>query len=477
MPSSPPTPFRALAVASLVLAAAACDDPSSPRSQPSVDLRASRDTILVGDTVRFTVESRQIDSATLASTGVLRMLDLGRVYWSTSEPRAAYAYDPGVATFVFSVGERIADTVRVVILQPLGATVAAGTEHSCALAPNGLAFCWGWREVTGTTSAQPYYVTWPHKVGLTAPLKQFTDIVARGVHTCGLEAGTVSCWGRSNFGQTGYAPGADIVATPLRVLGLPSPLVDVTAGYLHGCAVPASGPVWCWGGGLFGATGHRATAEPTPREVAGSAGVVQLGVGGRSQCGIDATGRAWCWGYNLGYQLGRGTPGSQYRNEVDTVARPVASTARYATIASNLSTTCALRVDGGVDCWGEGYLGNGVMSTGDSLPQRVAFPVTGPMSSLALASEAACALDGSGAAWCWGHNEFGQLGDGTMIDRATPVPVRGTVRFTTLAGGSEHFCGGATDGRVYCWGANAYGQLGDGTTTDRLEPTRVAFQP
>ena len=472
-----PAPARALAVASLALAIVACDDPSSPRQRPSVGLRASRDTILVGDTVRFTIESRHLDSATLANEGVLRMLDAGRVYWSTSESRAAYAYDPGVATFVFSVGEGVADTARVVILQPLTASVAAGTEHSCALAPSGIAFCWGWREVTGTTSSEPYNVTYPHKVGLTAPLRQFTRIVARGMHTCGLGVGALSCWGRSNYGQTGYAPGADVVATPLQVLGLPSPITDVAAGYLHSCAVAPASQVWCWGGGLTGATGHLATADPTPREVAGSAGVVKLGTGGRSQCGIDATGRAWCWGYNLGFQLGRATPGSPFGNGTDTVARPVASTERYQSIANNLATTCALTVAGAVDCWGEGYLGNGVIATGDSLPRRVAFPGGGPMSSLALASEAACALDAGGAAWCWGHNEFGQLGDGTRINRLTPVAVRGTVRFTTLAGGSEHFCGGATDGRVYCWGLNGYGQLGDGTTEDRLEPTRVAFQP
>jgi alpha-tubulin suppressor-like RCC1 family protein len=144
-------------------------------------------------------------------------------------------------------------------------------------------------------------------------------------------------------------------------------------------------------------------------------------------------------------------------------------------------TGCALRDDGSVWCWGNGYygaLGNGQTGGGALSPVPVRATITNAV-SIASYGGLICAVIGDGTVECWGQNGNGQLGVGTLGDsnQAPPTIVPGLPVITEIAAGLQHTCAIAVDGGVWCWGANGGGQVGDGTFDDRPSPAPVVGLP
>ena len=221
--------------------------------------------------------------------------------------------------------------------------------------------------------------------------------------------------------------------------------------------------------------------------------------GSYSQCGLKSDGTVYCWGRNSQGQLGDGTSGTGRLTPVQVLKGASSSTNNYlqgiTAIAMNDQAagpyTCAIKgSDGSVWCWGSNYLGRlgDGTTTNSSTPVR-AGTLTGvsalSMDSYAATDGSTCALKNDGTVWCWGRNYNGQLGDGTTTNSSTPVQVTGVggsgtlINVSAIATGSvgslvgSYACALKSDGTVYCWGNNAAGQLGDNTTTQRNAPVQV----
>lgn len=137
---------------------------------------------------------------------------------------------------------------------------------------------------------------------------------------------------------------------------------------------------------------------------------------------------------------------------------------------------CALKQDGSVWCWGDGFYG--ATGFGDSNAQLTPRQVPGLTHAATLSTGAAhsCAVLADGTAQCWGYNEFGQIGLGLSGDPVrSPQKVVGLGGISQIAAGSTHSCALiGNSGEVYCWGANDRAQLGTGKTTPKeLSPQRV----
>ena len=129
--------------------------------------------------------------------------------------------------------------------------------------------------------------------------------------------------------------------------------------------------------------------------------------------------------------------------------------------------TCAVRLDGGVSCWGE-----------DALRERLSVAglddvVTVSIGDLPIGAFHACVLHKAGTVSCWGPGFEGQLGQGDAVSHYVPVRVPGIRDAAALAAGDSHTCVVHSDGGVSCWGANHFGQLGDGTERSSSLPKRV----
>ena len=129
--------------------------------------------------------------------------------------------------------------------------------------------------------------------------------------------------------------------------------------------------------------------------------------------------------------------------------------------------TCAVRLDGGVSCWGE-----------DGLRERLSVAGLDDVVMVSIGDQVlgafhACVLHNAGTVSCWGPGGEGQLGQGDTVSHYVPVRVPGIRDAVALAAGDSHTCVVHSDGGVSCWGANHAGQLGDGTERFGLLPKRV----
>jgi len=229
--------------------------------------------------------------------------------------------------------------------------------------------------------------------------------------------GTVWAWGHNHYGELGDGTTTDR-STPVQVQGM-TDVVGI-AGGVHTMALRRDGTVWAWGNNAAGQLGDGTTTHRlTPVQVQGMADVVAIAGGGLHTIALRRDGTVWAWGRNVCGQLGDGsTRESLIPVQVQGLTDMVA-------IAGGGSHTIALRRDGTIWAWGDnhyGQLGDGT-TTNRSTPAQV----QGMTDVVAIADDSShpLALRRDGTVWAWGWNLYGQLGDGTTNDRLTPVQVQG----------------------------------------------------
>lgn len=335
--------------------------------------------------------------------------------------------------------------------------IDGGEEHTCGLTTGGGVACWGDHTdgQTGDGTDFPYrpVVT---VVGLESGVQA---VVAGSSHTCALLSnGSVTCWGRNSNGQLGDG-GTSERRVPVAVTGLTESVIAIAAGGAHTCTLLQSGGVACWGSNSAGQLGNGANLDQlTPVAVTGLAGSVSaLTAGGAHTCALLQSGAIQCWGNNADGQLGDGSLTS--RNTPVSVSG-LATTAT--SVAAGADHTCAILVDGSVQCWGDnarGQLGDG---SREDRPTPVAVrELSDPIVKVAAGQLHTCALAADGDLYCWGTNNRGQLGNGTLDSSRTPLRVAGTPGDAAdLGAGADHACAIFKSGAVYCWGSNRARQLG-----------------
>jgi alpha-tubulin suppressor-like RCC1 family protein len=254
-----------------------------------------------------------------------------------------------------------------------------------------------------------------------------------------------------------------------------NPVVAVSAGGSHACALRADGLVACWGRNDDGQLGDGTrTPRSIPVRVSGLGKAVAIAAGARHTCAALATGTVVCWGADDAGQLGDGGGADRLTNV------EVAGIANAAAVVAADGFSCALLADATVACWGDDT--SGAIGDGTAAPvRRTPTAVAGLASVAALSAhwQHACALGGDGSVRCWGENSSGQLGDGTLTARATPTLVQGVANARAIAAGLSHSCA-ATQTGLLCWGSNTVGQLGiaaAASMTPVSAPAAVALVP
>jgi serine/threonine protein kinase/uncharacterized protein YjdB len=267
--------------------------------------------------------------------------------------------------------------------------IASGAGHACGLAANGTVSCWGANASGQVGNEQPSHEPVPRPMAVATP-QRFRSIVAGAFHTCGIATdGSAWCWGENNDAQLGNNSNRDAAAPVAVERGLT--YQALAAGEKHTCGVAADGRVYCWGDGFayqlgIGVTEQRRTPdaarmrEPAtviaagrnstcavgaegstycwgsafgsePRRVETDQRFTQLAVGDDFACGLTRAGAAWCWGRGRRGQLGDGA-GRDSRGPVR-----VATGEPLASIAAGNAHACALTRTGSTLCWGQNARG------------------------------------------------------------------------------------------------------------------------
>jgi alpha-tubulin suppressor-like RCC1 family protein len=370
--------------------------------------------------------------------------------------------------------------------------VSAGALHTCGIATNQRAYCWGDNSAgelgNGTTTSS-------NKPVLVAGGLQFVQISAGTEYTCGITTSSFAyCWGSNDNYQLGIGnDGAKLTPTPVAAGRRFS---NVRAGFDHTCAVTPFDVGFCWGKNRFGEVGANSTQPSfqTPVRVAGGLQFLRVVAGGHHSCGVTTGNLAYCWGNNDG-ALGDGTFTGR-RKPVPVLGGlkfrlVVAGGGGYLDIQLDIPEdghTCGVTTDNRGYCWGQD--GDGELGAGNIGPTFRTTPiaVSGNRSwrQVIAGWVHTCGVTTANVAFCWGNNQYGQNGDGTTTRSLVPVRVAGSLAFTAVTTGpgpedlfssespaGSHSCGLTTANRVYCWGSNELGQLGDGSNTRRLTPVAV----
>ena len=355
--------------------------------------------------------------------------------------------------------------------------VAAGFEHTCGLTQDGEAYCWGRNSESelGAALTDPQYRV-PQRV---STLLRFIQIDAGYFHSCGLATdGAAYCWGKNFVGALGVDTAADSDA-PIPVDG-GLRFKAIALGYLHTCGLTEAGVAYCWGDNTYKQLGRdtAATSARTPVAVAGGHTFSTLSAGSNFTCGIESDGAAYCWGWNVAGMLGSGDTALAIPIPV-----AVAGGLKFKAIAGGTLHACGVATNGELYCWGMsdwGVLGIGPSIGDHRTPERVVTDRR--YTAVSLGATHSCALDLDGALACWGLNDTGQLaatthgkcivGSGPDYIPCTLAPIAAAPRhyFHTLTAGEQHTCAVGFDGAAFCWGKNNEGQIGSGS----LEQTTAA---
>lgn len=277
--------------------------------------------------------------------------------------------------------------------------VGVGDSHACAVTTSGGVRCWGWNgngQIGGGTLAT--VVLDPTDVAGLAGAA--SAVVAGYDHSCALLAsGDVQCWGANDHGQLGDGT-TDDSTSPVSVTGLGTTATAIVANTFGTCAVTSAGGVKCWG---------FVSGSSTPVDYAGlTSGIADVVFGFDHECVLTAAGGVRCSGQNAYGQLGDGTntPSAAYVDVVGLGSGVLAIDAKG-------KHTCALTTAGAVRCWGRndhGQIGDGTL-----VDRNAPVPVAGLASgvtALAAGKEHSCALKDDGALLCWGQGFDGATGTG-----------------------------------------------------------------
>lgn len=228
--------------------------------------------------------------ASIGATGLLHTCGLdssGHAYcWGTLHYNVApLGSDVGVS---FTTGSPTPLSVPPGVVLT---SVATGLFHSCAIAFDGAAFCWGENSIgqlgTGSFSVPTFDTTntqaYPQPVVGGVKFVQIAS--GQGEFTCGVAVGGGAyCWGVNDDGQLGsppdfarcpiaqlsdslvnYAavsPGEPIPCstTPVRAAD-PLTFASVSTGTTHTCGLGLDGQVYCWGGNRYGQLGNGSISQ------------------------------------------------------------------------------------------------------------------------------------------------------------------------------------------------------------------------
>src|SRR6266566_1350208 len=308
-------------------------------------------------------------------------------------------YDGGVGD-----GTRTARPHPVLIGAGLGLQVLSTDWHTCALDASGRGYCWGYGAEGELGEGSPDYAT-VSRIPSPVPVAGghvFSSIGSGRRHTCAVALnGDAYCWGGNWGGQLGRDT---LTSTCWSGTGRCSDWPILVAGGLqfanvsastweHSCGVTTSGDAYCWGSnasGQLGSDSATSTCDPqipqpcsfVPLRVQGGIAFKSVSTGDYFTCGVSTAGDGYCWGYGLNGQLGNGA----YNNSTSPV--PVSGGLSFADIRSG-GYSCGLTTGGKLYCWGGGY-------------GAVPVPVRPDLvfASLALGGPS-CAVTSDNDLYCW----------------------------------------------------------------------------
>lgn len=378
--------------------------------------------------------------------------------------------------------------------------VATGSDHTCAIGRDDLAYCWGsnYNKQLGNGDDSVYGSEVPLPVDTSGVLsgKTIKYLAAGGNHTCAIASDDLAyCWGNNWNGVLGNNSSVNSV-TPVAIYTsgvLAGKTISmISMSYYTSCVLTSDGFVYCWGYGRDGQLGNgqfNTSYIPVAVYTGGLLNnkiVKSISVGSFHVCATTTDDMSYCWGDGGQGQLGNGLSADRSVATLPVMSGVLSGLTVKSIAASHLST-CIIASNDRVYCWGSnnyGQLGNG-LDINSSVPVSVISD--GVLSGLQVKSiysgggDFFCVIASNDRPYCWGFNGDGRVGNNTNINSLVPaeVDITGVLSGKTISSiaATYHTCALDLDGSLYCWGYNGNGQFGNGTYDNSYVPVAAASFP
>jgi cysteine-rich repeat protein len=255
--------------------------------------------------------------------------------------------------------------------------ITAGRNHTCALLDTKKVRCWGagvsgalgYNNTNNIGDGELPFSAGDVTVG--ADVEQVT---AGDTFTCvRTSADNARCWGLGTSGRLGYGNVANIGDTEFPSsagdINVGAKVKFIAAGASHTCVITDTNNVRCWGLNSNGQLGYGHTNTIGDGEFPNVSGNVSLGdpivqvtAGLQHTCAVTMTGAVRCWGNSTYGQLGQGNTIQIGDTEVPSTVSPIDVGGPVTQIAANWFHSCVRLDTGGLRCWGRsnyGQLGYG----------------------------------------------------------------------------------------------------------------------
>jgi alpha-tubulin suppressor-like RCC1 family protein len=210
--------------------------------------------------------------------------------------------------------------------------ISASEDHVCAIASDNNAYCWGDDNegALGNNSSTSSSV--PVAVNTSGVLsgKTLTAISSGWDHTCAIASDSNAyCWGYNEGGQLGNnTTTQSLVPVAVSTSGVLSgkTILSLATGVDDTCAIASNNLAYCWGDNADGNLGNNSTTNALVPVAVYTSGVLSgLTINAISTswntCVIASDGNSYCWGYNSFGQLGNNISGVNV-NQVPVATYP-----------------------------------------------------------------------------------------------------------------------------------------------------------
>ena len=267
-------------------------------------------------------------------------------------------------------------------------------------------------------------------------------------HSCAIALnGRAYCWGSGNSGKLGNGSTASSripVAVNTSGVLAGKTIKQISAGENHTCAIASDNRAYCWGSNKNGQLGNGSTADSRVPVAVNTSGVLvgktikEVTTGGFHTCALDTSSKMYCWGLNSSGRLGGGLTSILSNVPVAVNMSGALAGKTIKQILAGGDHGCVVASDDKMYCWGlnnNGELGNN-SSVNSSVP--VAVNADGVLAGKTIGQMSAgfsstCAVDSEYNMYCWGYNDNGQLGNNSTNNSRVPARVYVPKENTTIA--------------------------------------------
>ena len=195
-------------------------------------------------------------------------------------------------------------------------SINAGWASTCVILDNGSGMCWGKNDFGHLGDGTYNDRNEPTPISILPDNRSLVAMDLGAGHACGiLDDGMVHCWGNGTFSNSTsggrLGDGTDSSSTYPRAVSLPEgrTAISIDVGIDHTCAILNDSSAVCWGLNEQGQLGDGTTINsttPVSVSMPSGLGIAEISAGWIHTCAISTNASVYCWGHHGEGALGLG---------------------------------------------------------------------------------------------------------------------------------------------------------------------------